>query len=174
MDYTKLKGDKFGLLKVLVRTLWVQLLLPIPPRAALIAFYSCQPLFIESLVTYLSHSDPDPNVGYGLIGAAIIIYSGIGISYALYWYCHHRLRTMVRSILVTETFKAATRVRLGAGILINFTATVIASMKWHKISGLAGPVAAIMIFAAVFAFMPQLISPPLTFAFAQNPLNAST
>ncbi|KAH1471875.1 hypothetical protein KXX06_006711, partial [Aspergillus fumigatus] len=62
---------------------------------------------------------------------------------------------MVRSILVTETFKAATRVRLGAGILINFTgdshrswmsgvqkrvgltATVIASMKWHKISGLA-------------------------------------
>ncbi|KAH2461228.1 hypothetical protein KXV71_005482 [Aspergillus fumigatus] len=273
MDYTKLKGDKFGLLKVPVRTLWVQLLLPIPPRAALIAFYICQPLFIESLVMYLSHSDPDPNVGYGLIGAAIIIYAGIGISYALYWYCHHRLRTMVRSILVTETFKTATRVRLGAGddsaaltlmstdmerirmglrfmhetwasiiqaglaawmlygqlgvvfvapvgvvvtcfvglgILINFTgdsqrswmcgvqkrvgltATVIASMKWLKISGLTGPVAEyvqqlrvdelaagaryrrIMIIAAVFAFMPQLISPPLTFAFAQNPLNAST
>lgn len=92
MDYTKLKGDKFGLLKVLVRTLWVQLLLPIPPRAALIAFYICQPLFIESLVMYLSHSDPDPNVGYGLIGAAIIIYSGIGISYALYWYGYLLLR----------------------------------------------------------------------------------
>lgn len=30
-------------------------------------------------------------------------------------YCHHRLRTMVRSILVTETFKAATRIRLGSG-----------------------------------------------------------
>ncbi|KAG2012494.1 hypothetical protein GB937_007089 [Aspergillus fischeri] len=273
MDYTKLKGDKFGLLKVLVRTLWVQLLLPIPLRAALIAFYICQPLFIESLVTYLSHSEPDPNVGYGLIGAAILIYSGIGISYALYWYCHHRLRTMVRSILVTETFKAATRVRLGSGddsaaltlmstdmerirmglrfvhetwasmiqaglaawmlhrqlgvvfvapvgvvlvcfvglgILINFTgdsqrswmsavqkrvgltATVIASMKSLKISGLAGPVAEyvqrlrvdelaagaryrrIMIIAAVFAYIPQLISPPLTFAFAQKTLNAST
>ncbi|KAF7622110.1 multidrug resistance-associated protein [Aspergillus flavus] len=273
MDYTKLKGDKFGLLKVLVRTLWVQLLLPIPPRAALIAFYICQPLFIESLVTYLSHSEPDPNVGYGLIGAAILIYSGIGTSYALYWYCHHRLRTMVRSILVTETFKAATRARLGSGddsaaltlmstdmerikmglrcvhetwasmiqaglaawmlyrqlgavfiapvgvvvvsfvglgILINFTgdsqrswmsgvqkrvgltATVIASMKSLKISGLAGPVAEyvqqlrvdelaagaryrrIMIIAAIFAFLPQLISPPLTFAFAQSTLNAST
>ncbi|PKX93791.1 putative ABC multidrug transporter [Aspergillus novofumigatus IBT 16806] len=273
MDYTKLKGDKFGLLKVLVRTLWVQLLLPIPPRAALIAFYICQPLFIESLVTYLSRLEPDPNVGYGLLGAAIFIYSGIGISYALYWYCHHRLRTMVRSILVTETFKAATRVRLGSGddsaaltlmstdmerirmglrfvhetwasmiqaglaawmlyrqlgvvfvapvgvvvvcflglgILINFTgdsqrswmsgvqkrvgltATVIASMKSLKISGLAGPVAEyvqqlrvdelaagaryrrIMIMAAVFAYIPQLISPPLTFAFAQTTLNAST
>lgn len=99
---------------------------------------------------------------------------------------------------------------VGLGILINFTgdsqrswmcgvqkrvgltATVIASMKWLKISGLTGPVAEyvqqlrvdelaagaryrrIMIIAAVFAFMPQLISPPLTFAFAQNPLNAST
>ncbi|KAF4152717.1 hypothetical protein CNMCM6069_001775 [Aspergillus lentulus] len=273
IDYAKLKGDRFGLLKVLVRTLWVQLLLPIPPRAALIAFYICQPLFIESLITYLSHSEPDPNAGYGLIGAAILIYSGIGISYALYWYCHHRLRTMVRSILVTETFKAATRVRLGSGddsaaltlmsidmehirmglrfvhetwasmiqaglaawmlyrqlgvvfvapmgvvvvcfvglgILVNFTgdsqrswmfgvqkrvgltATVIASMKSLKISGLAGPVAEyvqqlrvdelaagaryrrIMIIAAVFAFIPQLISPPLTFAFTQKTLDAST
>ncbi|EAW21065.1 putative ABC transporter [Aspergillus fischeri NRRL 181] len=273
MDYPKLKGDKFALLKVLVRTLWVQLLLPIPPRAALIAFYICQPLFIESLITYLSQSEPAPNVGYGLIGAAILIYSGIGISYALYWYCHHRLRTMVRSILVTETFKAATRIRLGSGddsaaltlmstdmerirmglrfvhetwasmiqaglaawmlyrqlgvvfiapvgvvvvcfvglgILINFTgdsqrswmsgvqkrvgltATVITSMKSLKISSLAGPVAKyvqqlrvdelaagaryrrIMIIAAVFAFIPQLISPPLTFAFTQKMLNAST
>ncbi|XRM48571.1 hypothetical protein ABZX51_011487 [Aspergillus tubingensis] len=273
MDYTKLKGDKFGLLKVLVRTLWVQLLLPIPPRAALIAFYICQPLFIESLVTYLSQSEPGPNVGYGLIGAAILIYSGIAISYGLYWYCHHRLRTMVRSILVTETFKAATRARMGSGddnaaltlmstdmerirmglrfvhetwasliqaglaawllyrqlgvvfvapvgvvvvcfvglgILVNFTgdsqrswmsgvqkrvgltATVIASMKSLKVSGLAGPVTEyvqqlrvdelaagaryrrIMIIAAVFAFMPQLISPPLTFAFAEKTLNAST
>lgn len=91
IDYAKLKGDKFGLLKVLVRTLWVQLLLPIPPRAALIAFYICQPLFIESLITYLSHSEPDPNAGYGLIGAVILIYSGIGISYALYWYAYRAI-----------------------------------------------------------------------------------
>lgn len=188
-------------------------------------------------------------------------------------YCHHRLQTMVRSILVTETFKAATKIQLGSGddsaaltlmstdierirmglrcvhetwaaviqagiaawmlhrqvgvvfiapvgvvvvcfiglgILINFTgdsqrswmsevqkrvgltATVIASMKSIKISGLAGPVAEyvqqlrvselaagaryrrIMIIAAIFAYVPQLISPPLTFAFAQNTLNAST
>ncbi|KAL4960800.1 putative ABC multidrug transporter [Aspergillus stella-maris] len=273
MDYSKLKGDKFGLLKVLVRTLWAPLLLPIPARAALIAFYFCQPLFIESLIKHLSHSEPDSNVGYGLIGAAVIIYSGIGISYALYWYYHHRLRTMVRSILVTETYIAATRARLGSsddstaltlmstdmerirmglrsvhetwasviqaglaawmlyrqlgvafiasmgvvvvcfvgiGFLVMFTgdsqrawmsgvqkrvgltATVISSMKSLKMSGLTAPVAEyvqqlrvnelaagakfrrIMIIAAIFAFIPQLISPPLTFAFAQNALNAST
>jgi hypothetical protein len=156
LDYTKLEEDKFGLLKVLVRTLWAQLLLPIPtraasPRVALIAFYICQALFIESLVTYLSLSPQDPNVGYGLIGAAILIYSGIGISYALYWYkhpaatayfpvtytiaryCHHRLRTMVRSILVTETFRAATRIRLGLGddsAALTFMSTDMERIRW--------------------------------------------
>jgi ABC-type bacteriocin/lantibiotic exporter with double-glycine peptidase domain len=99
---------------------------------------------------------------------------------------------------------------VGLGVLINYTgdsqrawmsgvqkrvgltATVIASMKSLKISGLAGPVAEyvqqlrinelaagaryrrIMIIAAIFAFIPRLISPPLTFAFAQQTLNAST
>ncbi|KAL4993982.1 hypothetical protein BDV10DRAFT_189442 [Aspergillus recurvatus] len=75
--------------------------------------------------------------------------------------------------------------------LARLTATVIASMKSLKISSLAAPVAKcvqqlcvnklatgawfcqIMIIAAVFAFMPQLISLPLTFAFVQNMLNAS-
>ncbi|CEO58361.1 Putative ABC transporter [Penicillium brasilianum] len=115
MDYNKVEEDQFSLLKVLVRTLRVHLLLPIPPRAVLIAFNIYQALFIESLVTYLSLSPQDPNVGYRLIGATILIYSGIGISYALSRYCHHQLRTMVHSILVTETFRAATRIRLGLG-----------------------------------------------------------
>ncbi|GFF94015.1 ABC transporter [Aspergillus udagawae] len=47
-------------------------------------------------------------------------------------------------------------------------------MKLLKISSLAGPVAEIMIIAAIFTFMPQLISPPLTFTFAQTTLNALT
>jgi ABC-type bacteriocin/lantibiotic exporter with double-glycine peptidase domain len=75
---------------------------------------------------------------------------------------------------------------------VGLTATVIGSMKSLKISGLAGPVSEyvqqlrvnelaagaryrrIMIIAAIFGFVPQLISPPLTFAFAQHTLNAST
>ncbi|KAK1149560.1 hypothetical protein N8T08_005109 [Aspergillus melleus] len=75
---------------------------------------------------------------------------------------------------------------------VGLTATVIAGMKSIKISGLAPPVTdyvqqlridelgagvrfrRIMIIAAIFAWIPQLISPPLTFAFAQSTLNAST
>jgi ABC-type multidrug transport system fused ATPase/permease subunit len=75
---------------------------------------------------------------------------------------------------------------------VGLTATVIGSMKSLKISGLSAPVSSyvqqlrvkelasgarfrkIVIIAALFAFMPQLISPPLTFAFAQGKLDAST
>lgn len=85
MDYSKLQGDKFGLLKVLARTLKVSLLLPIPLRLALLGFTFCQPLLIEKLLEYLSHPELDANFGYGFIGASILIYSGIAISRALYW-----------------------------------------------------------------------------------------
>lgn len=86
MDYSKLKGDKFGLVKVLSRTLIVPLLLPMPPRLALLGFTFAQPFFIEKLLDYLTESEADPNIGYGFIGASLLIYFGIGISTALYWY----------------------------------------------------------------------------------------
>lgn len=86
MDYSKLKGDKFGLVKVLARTLQVPLLLPIPPRLALLGFTFCQPFFIGKLLEYLAKPEVDANVGYGFIGASILIYSGIAISTALCWY----------------------------------------------------------------------------------------
>lgn len=135
MESSKLKGDKFGLVKVLIRTLKVPLLLPIPPRLALLGFTICQPLFIEKLLDHLSQPVVAANVGYGFIGASILIYSGIAISTALYWYSdnqpskvatqlpltyqyryfHHRMRIMARSILVTETFIKATKARIGTG-----------------------------------------------------------
>ncbi|KAK3331678.1 putative ABC multidrug transporter [Cercophora scortea] len=115
IDYSKLKGDKFGLLKALARTLKVAILLPIPPRLALLAFTFCQPFFIQRLLEHLAEPEVEANVGYGFIGASVLIYLGIAISQALYWYFHHRARTMVRSILVTETFLRATQARIGTG-----------------------------------------------------------
>ncbi|PYI02912.1 ABC multidrug transporter [Aspergillus sclerotiicarbonarius CBS 121057] len=272
MDYSKLKGDKYGLVKVLVRTLKVPLLLPVLPRLARLAFTFSQPLFLEKLLDYLSQPQLDPDVGYGFIGASMLIYSGLAISWAFTWYFQHRMRTMTVSILVTEIYSKATKARIGSGddtavltlmstdmerikmgirslhemwasiiqaalagwmlydrlgvvfvapmgvviacfvglgILINFTgdsqrtwmagiqkrvgltATVIASMKNLKISGLSSAVGdfvqklrveelasgarfrTILIIAALFAFIPQLISPALTFAFTSRTLDAS-
>ncbi|KAI0105969.1 putative ABC multidrug transporter [Daldinia grandis] len=272
IDYSKLKGDKFGLAKVLIRTLKVPLLLPIFPRLALLGFTFCQPFFIEKLLERLSEPGVDANVGYGFIGASILIYSGISISTSLCWYFHHRMLTMTRSILVTETFIKATEARIGtsddsaaltlmstdierinmgfkplhdmwasfiqviisgwmlynqlgivfvapigtviicftclavvmkftgdsqrawmAGVQkrVGMTATVIASMKNLKISGLSAPVSdfvqrlrieelaagsrfrKIGIIAALFGYIPLLLGPPLTFAFAQRTLDAA-
>ncbi|KAH6867400.1 putative ABC multidrug transporter [Thelonectria olida] len=273
MDYAKRKGDKFGLLKVLVRTLIVPLLLPIPPRLALLGFTFCQPFFIEKLLEQLAQPEVAANVGYGFIGASILIYSGMAISAVLCWYLHHRMRAMTRSILVTETFIRATEARIGTndhnaaltlmstdierirmglrmvhnvwagmiqaalaawmlyirlglvfvapigivvvcftllGILVNFTgdsqrawmagvqkrvgltANVIASMKNLKLSGLSSTVGdfvqrlrveelkagarfrKIFILAAIFGFIPMLISPPLALAFTGETLDATT
>ncbi|KAM3083743.1 hypothetical protein ACMFMF_001108 [Clarireedia jacksonii] len=271
MDYSRMKG-KFGLTKVLLRTLKVPLFLPVLPRLVLLGFTFCQPLFIEKLLDRLSEPRFDANVGYGFIGASLLIYSGIAISRGSYWYLHHRTRTMVSSILVTETYIKATESRIGTsddnaaltlmstdierirmgirnlhefwastiqaalagymlynrlgvifvapiglvifcfvalGVFINFTgdsqrvwmaavqkrvgltATMISSMKNLKISGLSAAVSnfvqnlrvkelaagvrwrKIFITAALLGYIPQLIGPPLTFAFTQQTLDAS-
>jgi hypothetical protein len=93
LDYSKLKGVKYGLLKALVRTLFFPLILPIIPRLALLGFTFCQPFFINSLLAYLSR-DPataPPNFAYGFIGASVLIYGGMAISMALYKYLHQRI-----------------------------------------------------------------------------------
>ncbi|KAF9694299.1 hypothetical protein EKO04_007720 [Ascochyta lentis] len=273
LNYSKLKGDKFGLTKALMRTLKGPILLPVIPRLGLLGFTFAQPFFIESLLDYLANDELDSNIGYGFIGASFFIYAGIAFCWAFHRYYHHRMRTMMRSILVTETFLTATKARIGTNddsaaltlmstdierirvgfrqlhdiwasviqvalsawmlnsrlgvvfvapigvvilcfiglvILMNFignaqrnwmtlvqkrvglTATVIASMKNLKISGLSSSVSdfiqnlrveelvagvrfrKIFIGAALLGFIPLLISPPLTFAFTQKRLDAST
>lgn len=84
IEYSKLKEDRFGLLKVLVSTLRGSLVLPVLPRLAQLGFQVCQPFFIEKLVDYLGKPEGvEPNVGYGFIGASVLIYSGIAVSSAL-------------------------------------------------------------------------------------------
>jgi hypothetical protein len=85
INYSKLRTDKSGLLKALIRTLRTPLLLPVLPRLALLGFTFSQPLFIESLISHLSNTTSDPNAGYGLIGASFLIYSGMAVSMALCW-----------------------------------------------------------------------------------------
>lgn len=95
-------------------------------------------------------------------------------------------------ILITFTGNSQRPWMPGVQKLVGLTATVIASMKSLKISGLTGLVTeyvqqprinelaagaryrGIMIIATTFSFIPQLIIPPLTLVFAQHPLNAST
>ncbi|KAK8115981.1 ABC multidrug transporter [Apiospora sp. TS-2023a] len=114
-DYSKMKGDKYGLLKALCRTLLVELLLPVAPRLMLLGFLFCQPFFIERLLTYLSEPEGpnSSNFAYGFIGAAILIYSGIAVSTALYWYFHYRTLLKARGILVSAVYRKTLEAQIG-------------------------------------------------------------
>ncbi|EEA28659.1 conserved hypothetical protein [Talaromyces marneffei ATCC 18224] len=85
-----LKGPqnrKNGLAMSTAKALAIPLLLPVGPRIALTAFQFCQPFLINSLVSYLQipPEQSSRNDGYGLIGTAALIYTGIAISGAIYW-----------------------------------------------------------------------------------------
>ncbi|GKU21657.1 unnamed protein product [Fusarium langsethiae] len=106
LNYAILKGDKYALIKLLCRSYAVPLLLPVIPRLFKIAFTFCQPFFMESLLTYLSQDESlvSHNIGYGLIGASILIYFGLAISTGAYQYLHFRSIQILRGCLATTIY----------------------------------------------------------------------
>lgn len=103
------RGQKFGLGKALAKSLAVALLTPVGPRVALIGFTFCQPFLINSVLSYLEEPSGtrDRNVGYGLIGATVLIYLGRTLSEAFYWYFHERSLWMARGALASAIYKKA-------------------------------------------------------------------
>ncbi|KAF7524216.1 hypothetical protein PCG10_005908 [Penicillium crustosum] len=114
IKHAEFHGDKYGLTKTLLRALAVPILLPVAPRIALIGFTLCQPLLIEAVLNSLEEPQTylTTNKGYGLIGATILVYIGMPLATALYWYLHERALFMSRALLVSaiydKTIKAKT------------------------------------------------------------------
>ncbi|ROW00912.1 hypothetical protein VPNG_08274 [Cytospora leucostoma] len=115
MKKPKFRGQRFGLEKALARTLAVSFLAPVAPRVSLIGFTFCQSFLIKSALTYLEKpsTSRNPSVGYGLIGATIIIYAGMALSKALYLYFHERSIWMVRGALASAIYRKTTEAKIG-------------------------------------------------------------
>ncbi|XXG97918.1 hypothetical protein Hte_004234 [Hypoxylon texense] len=109
-------GQEYGLARALAKTLAVPLLLPVGPRIALTAFQFCQPFLINSLLDYLQQSaeSSSRNIGYGLIGATILIYAGIATSGALYWYLQERAMYMARGALAGSVYTKTIEAKITA------------------------------------------------------------
>ncbi|KAH6957100.1 P-loop containing nucleoside triphosphate hydrolase protein [Fusarium avenaceum] len=105
-----------GLLKDLSKTLIGPFLLPIAPRAALIAFKFCQPFFIDSTIAFLQlpETPKTRSMGYGLIAAAFLVYAGIGVSSAFYGYYRQKAVYTIRGCLVAAIYHKTTQMKITA------------------------------------------------------------
>lgn len=80
----------------------------------MVGFSFCQPFLIQGLQTFLLDPTPSKNTGYGFIGAAIFIYSGLAISTAIYEYNNQKISVQVRGCLVSSVFRQMTRLKANA------------------------------------------------------------
>ncbi|KXG45668.1 ABC transporter, integral membrane type 1 [Penicillium griseofulvum] len=98
-----------------LKTVKWPLLAAVPARACVVAFNFCQPLLLERSLSFFSSpvNDGTQNIGYGLIGAYVLVYGGLAISMGQYQHLTYRGITMVRGVLVTMLYKKASCLSLG-------------------------------------------------------------
>lgn len=99
------KGPHSLLLLFFRRFKW-DFLCAVPPRLAYIGFTFCQPFLITRAVEFSSQpiTAASKNVGYGLIGAYLLVYLGIAVTMAQYQHWTYRSITMARGGLVAMLF----------------------------------------------------------------------
>jgi len=97
-----------------LRNLKWSILAVVPPRLFLIAFNFCQPFLIERAVLFSQEEDTaqTSNIGYGLIGAYIIVFIGIAVSTGQYMHLTFRFITQMRGGLISMLYNKATEVTL--------------------------------------------------------------
>ncbi|KAK2932439.1 AAA ATPase domain [Fusarium oxysporum f. sp. vasinfectum] len=104
----KAPARKHRLISCCVMTLRWSIIAVVLPRLALLAFTICQPLILNRLLVFLDDTSQSINIGYGIIAAYGLVYSGIALSQALYWHRNARSVTLLRGVLVSAVFSKAT------------------------------------------------------------------
>jgi uncharacterized membrane protein YdbT with pleckstrin-like domain len=92
------------------------------PRIFLIGFTFSQPFLIAAVLNWLDNSHSTSKVGYGLIGATILIYLGMALSNLIYDQMLYRLVTMFRGAASSMIYDHA--LHLPDGTLGDRSATV--------------------------------------------------
>ena len=98
-------GENFLLMRYFAKLKW-HLLSVVPPRLGLIAFNFCQPFMIQRAIDYSqqSRAEVPDQIGYGMIGAYLLVYCGIAITSGQYQHLTYRAITMARGGLISNLF----------------------------------------------------------------------
>ncbi|KAF7524095.1 hypothetical protein PCG10_005999 [Penicillium crustosum] len=83
------------------------LALMVIPRLFLIGFTFSQPFLIASVLNWLDDPHSESNAGYGLIGAALLIYLGMALSNLIYDQMLYRFVTMFRGAASSMIYEHA-------------------------------------------------------------------
>ncbi|KAL3480238.1 P-loop containing nucleoside triphosphate hydrolase protein [Aspergillus californicus] len=91
-----------------------QLVAVIPPRALLAALNLCQPLLLHRSLSFSMEpvNSATNNTGYGLIGAYILVYVGMGVTMGQQQHLTYRVITMIRGSIVSMVYKKACTLNL--------------------------------------------------------------
>ncbi|KAJ9150371.1 ABC multidrug transporter [Pleurostoma richardsiae] len=100
----------------LAKPLGRSVLLPVFPRLCLLGFTFCQPFFLQRLLRFLSSHESDSSTASCLVAIAVLTYSGIAITTALYWYYQERFQSLLRGFLISAIYrKTANMPHVGDG-----------------------------------------------------------
>ncbi|TVY83108.1 ABC transporter FUM19 [Lachnellula suecica] len=129
-----LSSGRFALLYAMFQCVRWPLALMIFPRLCLVGFNYAQPFLISSAIAYVSQptGSQDENDGYGLIGAAGIIYLGIAISTTSYQHQIYRATTAFRGSMVSLIY--AKTLQLQAGVYDEYTALTLMSTDLDRLT----------------------------------------
>ncbi|KGO51314.1 ABC transporter, integral membrane type 1 [Penicillium expansum] len=130
---------KYRLIKATLRAYCRPLLSAIVPRILLAGFTFCQPFLLSATIEWMSSPKTAERQRYGhaLVGAYALVYTGIGVSTAIYYRQASRLATVVRSGLVamiheqTLALRSTTGSKAGDAVALMGTDTtrIISSMR---------------------------------------------
>ncbi|KAL1981835.1 hypothetical protein VTN96DRAFT_2080 [Rasamsonia emersonii] len=106
----KTAKSRHGLLRATFRAYRWPFLSGVVPRLVLSAFTFCQPFLITATVDYMGKPATVESNKYGqaLVGAYVLVYLCLAVSKAVYWRQTYRLHTMIRSGLISMTYRQTT------------------------------------------------------------------
>ncbi|KAL3488090.1 P-loop containing nucleoside triphosphate hydrolase protein [Aspergillus germanicus] len=97
-----------------IKTFKWQICAALPPRVLLAALNFCQPLLLHRSLTFSVEpvTNATNNTGYGLIGAYILVYIGMGVTMGQQQHLTYRAITMIRGAIVSMVYNKACTLNL--------------------------------------------------------------
>ncbi|KAL6807485.1 P-loop containing nucleoside triphosphate hydrolase protein [Trichoderma camerunense] len=127
---------KGTLVWVVCKVLNTSIIVPAVPRLLLTGFTFAQPFLVNRMIKLLQNiHDESLSIGYGLLGAFVLVYIGIAIATAWYQRFTNRWIIMIRGILITLiynktlTMRSTEDERLGMSLMSNDVQRIVAGLK---------------------------------------------